>query len=78
MKKLIAKTFILLSLSFIVFDASAAKIGRFFVKLPDGTNVYITPDEAKEKSKKGEKVYFKKIGERSRIITKNSTLFPPD
>jgi hypothetical protein len=78
MKKLITKTFIILSLSFVAFDVSAAKIGHFFIKLPDGTNVYITPDEAKEKSRKGEKVYFKKHGDRSRIITKNSTLFPPD
>lgn len=78
MKKLIAKTFILFSLGFIAFDASAAKIGQFFIKRPDGTNVYITPDEAKEKARKGEKVYFKKHGDRSRIIKKNSTLFSPD
>ncbi|MDP1723656.1 MAG: hypothetical protein Q8L85_03035 [Alphaproteobacteria bacterium] len=78
MKKLIVKTFILLSLGFIAFDTNAAKIGQFFVKNPDGAIVYITPDEAKEKSRKGEKVYFQKHGSRARIITKNSTLFPPD
>ena len=78
MKKLIAKTFIILSFGFIAFDTNAAKIGQFFVKNSDGTIIYITPDEAKEKSRKGEKVYFKKQGDRARIITKKSTLFSPD
>lgn len=75
MKNIIVKFFLLLSLGFTLGDASAAKIGRFFTLNPDHSRIYITPDEAKEKSRKGEKVYFQKYGDRSRIITKNSTLF---